>query len=361
MQNTRKYKIIASIIALCVAAGLIIAIAISVGLKVSTDTVVGQINGMDIYAGEIKLSMNSNKAQVIDYYESEKNASIDKDFWDKNIDGETPSDYLRNLALKDVARYKLELGLGIEYGLIEDASYSAFVNEVSSVNAQNQNKIQNGEPIYGQKEYNLNTYYEYRLSNLQLKLQYAMGNKGEPLYADENTLKAYFEEQKDKYYNNVDNYELVVLRIDLSNAAEYDKAESEMNNVRKLLIDEKNYSSAQQKIKQKYDNITFTNMSIDESNYSQLSKQNIDFYEIATELKKGDVSKPFSNMGSMTLVVCKDRTPSGYADYNEIHSALISQYRADKYEQYVDELVKKYNATTNDKFKRISVKDELDK
>ena len=187
--SKKKWLIVALPIVLAL---IIIAVTLTYSfLYVTSKTVVGEVNGMEIYAGEIKLKMNSAKADAIAYFEDKYNITAGADFWETEFDGETPEHYLRENALAEIASYKLQLQLGQKYGLIDDASYEALVEEITSKNLDNSKKIAEGEPVYGQKTYSLSTYYEYKLSNLKLSLQKKMFEEGEPLYAQDSVLLDY--------------------------------------------------------------------------------------------------------------------------------------------------------------------------
>ena len=72
---------------------------ICVALNISVDTVVADVDGMKIYAGEVKLHMNEIKTDVIEYFEQNYSVTAGNDFWDTEFDGVTPAEYLRNEAM----------------------------------------------------------------------------------------------------------------------------------------------------------------------------------------------------------------------------------------------------------------------
>ncbi|MEE1025145.1 MAG: hypothetical protein U0L48_08805 [Acutalibacteraceae bacterium] len=334
-----KKKLIIFLIC-CIFSAVVIAFTvICVALNISVDTVVADVDGMKIYAGEVKLHMNEIKTDVIEYFEQNYSVTAGNDFWDTEFDGVTPAEYLRNEALSASVRCRLELELGVEYGIVKDASYDAFVDEMKEVNSVNQSKIDNGEPIYGQSEYSESTYHMYRMSNLRIELQEVMGQEGEPLYGDEAALKAFYYANRDQNYRRIDNCIFKILKSDDMQA---------LKAAEKIIADENEPLS-------KLTDVEITQTELSNSNYKQLSKENSAFYDTIYSLSEGETAY----FGENTLIWCFSRSFSGYESYSSVESTVIAEYRQQQYEKYINELVKNSSINTYSKLDKIPLSKPL--
>ena len=359
MKSNNKKKAIRVIVSISTAAVLIAAFLVSFALfHISSNSVIGEVDGAKIYAGELKLQTDSKKAEVLSYFEDKYDITADKDFWTTEFDGITPEQYLKKQALEEVKRYKLQLCLGQKYGLVDDLSFKGLKNAQISVNNENEKKIAAGQAIYGQREYSLTSYYEYRLSNLQLDLQKCMSKQGEPLYADKTALKSYYESVKDKYYKKQDTAKFIMLSVSVKDAD--GRAEKEMLDNAARLIESEGIDKAKNEITRKYGEIKWSEITLDEGNYSSLSKQNQSLYEQAISIKKKELTGAVRDSDGFKMLYCVSKDGAGYKSFEEVETTLSSQYVQDKYEQYVDELCAKYEVVTNRKYDRLSVNDSLD-
>lgn len=334
-----KKKLIVFLIC-CIFSAVVIAFTvICVALNISVDTVVADVDGMKIYAGEVKLHMNEIKTDVIEYFEQNYSVTAGNDFWDTEFDGVTPAEYLRNEALSASVRCRLELELGVKYGFIEDASYDAFVDEMKEVNSVNQSKIDNGEAVYGQSEYSESTYHMYRMSNLRIDLQEAMGQKGEPLYGDETALKSFYYDNRDTNYRRIDNCTFKVLKSDDAQA---------LKDAEKIIANDEQPLS-------KITDVEITQIQLNHSNYKQLSKENSAFYDTIYSLSEGETAY----FGENTLIWCFSRSFSGYESYSSVESTVIADYREEQYEEYIDNQIENSSIEIYSKLKKIPVSKPL--
>lgn len=314
--------------------------------RVRQDTTAAYVNGAPISAGEIKLRITALKADAISYFDQEYGVKADSEFWERDFDGKTPSEYLRKLALSDAARAKLEQQLAEQYGLISDISFSALRSEMNSVNIDNGSKIKQGLPVLGQKSYTLSTYYEYYFSNLRLSLQKRMSESDGPLYADNERLKSYYEQQKDEYYRKADTCLFYVLTADsadgLSDAAEL------------ILTGKIDEASAD------YPYISIETVRLDDGNSPDYSKRNGELYARMSGLENGEGTDVFTCERGQCVICCVKREFGGYKPFTDVYSALMAQYRADKYEEYIDSLANKYQPSSEPALYKIPINGELE-
>ena len=347
----------AVLIVLCIA----FAIWFAAVNSINVNTVVGSVNGINFYAGEVKLLMNLKKSDVINHFSKEYgvNYSNETDFWNTEYtkDKITPLEYLQKAVLDDIIRNKLEMNLSAEYGLQINDTYSDFLEELSSVNADNSRKVANNMVVYGQKKYSEAEYYKYKLSNLRLDLQGKMSEKGKPLYADKDTLKQFYEKNKDELYKKTDTFSLKLFEIELSDNEQ--NAVQIMKNVKKAVENAKKIEYAESSIEKDYPAVKIYDYKLDNENASEFSKANRNLFEKILELSSGDVTDTVRSEAKLHLAYCVERNFGGYKSFESLYSNIVTDYSAAAFNQYVDDLVKNAKVVTYSEFSKIPINEEL--
>ena len=325
-------------------------------LKITDFTVVATVNGMDITAGELKNEMLRNKSFIISDYSNKYKVDINKSFWNTKFDGQTPMEYLRELSLENVKQYKLTQQLALKYNLIKDASYKAFLKEMEKENKQRAEKIAAGQVVYGAKEYTIDTFYDYTLSNLIIKLKQVMSQENHPLYADDEMLQKFYNEVKATSYKKIDNYTLKAFTLKFKSEIEQSNYTKEqalklMNEVSKI-IEKGNY----EKIKKDYPQIEILELNLNHENASSASKTHPIMYQKAITMKTGETTEVFEDTSSYRILKCEKVTSAGYIEFNEIKDSVISQYNDQKFDEYMSELTNKYKATKLEKYHKVTIK-----
>lgn len=138
---------------------------------------VATVNGLPVMVGEFELYLGRHRGLVQDYFHRRYGAGADGDFWTRSFDGEVPAQRLKQRALSDLIIVKLEQALALEHGLLEDASYSAFLQRLGAENARREEALRRGEVIYGPQQYGEAEYFSYLHANLveQLKRRLEAG------------------------------------------------------------------------------------------------------------------------------------------------------------------------------------------
>jgi hypothetical protein len=349
-----------SLIALVVIGAIII--GIWYGTRVTDYDVVGSVRGYDIYAGELRDQMRRERAAAIAHFEEKYGAAVDKNFWDTEYDGITPMEYLRNSALESVERYKIQMSLAVDYGLKKksELSYEAFEKALQAENIDRSNKVAASQPIYGPQVYTKDTYYEYTLSNLIIKLKDSMSVEGEPLYASDKELKKYYDEIKDVAYAKQDTadfhlYELTFRGADNDAAISEDKAYEMMNKVHDILKNADSPEATEQEVKQKYPDVKQRDYQFNDDEASSVYKMSPNAYEQMVSLKAGSFSEPVVDQFTLRILYCETRKSAGYNSFTEYKDSVKSSYNDKYYEIYIDGLCEKTKVKTNDKYNKVVI------
>lgn len=319
--------------------------------------VVATVNDYDITAGELKEHMSQNKSYVITYFKEKYDADTADGFWNRKYNDTTPNAYLRDYTLEELTRYKVEQQLAISYGLLEqeDTTYKSFLQQLESENDLRAEKVSKGEIIYGVKNYTESTYFSYLYNNMQLKLQDKMSEEGEPLYASDTEIQNWYDEEKEERFTAADT--MVLESYSVASGEERmentdSAAVSGLEELRKDLLAGK----SAEEIQKQYQDISYQEITIDDDNAAGMQKTSQIFYEEAQKLKEGEVSLVLYDKNTYLVLRCISREEGGFKDYKEYESGIRKEYVSDKYEEYVDALVKKAKVTKKTKYKRVVIK-----
>lgn len=324
--------------------------------------VVGSVSGYDIYAGELRDQMNRDRAQIITHFEEEYGAVMDDNFWDTEYDGVTPMEYLRDTAMESVKEYKIQMGLAVKYGLRtkSDLSYESFEKALSEENTERSQKVASGQPIYGPQVYSKDTYYEYTLSNLIIRLKESMSVKGEPLYATDEEYKAYYEEIKDTLYAKQDTaefrvYEVTFRGADNDSAIKEEKAIEMMSDVHRILGEADSPEAAEQTVKSLYPDVNQRDYKFSDEEASSVYKISPNAFSQMTSLKVGTYCEPVTDQFTIRILYCKSRKDGGYNAFKEYKDSVISSYNDKYYDIYMEDLCEKTKVKTNDKYDKVTI------
>ena len=137
-------------------------------------TKVGSVNGTEIMTTEIDYYIPQLRSNVISYFTKTYGAEYTDTFWQTDFDGITPEKYLFNEAFSKAADAKLKLLLCKEYGVYDNISFDALKAKAEKFNKDNE-----GKKTVGITSIDMNTFYDYYVSNGVLALQNTLVEKGE--------------------------------------------------------------------------------------------------------------------------------------------------------------------------------------
>lgn len=139
----------------------------------STDnaTTVAWVNQYPISDTELEHWMLLQRAEVHNYF-YEKYETIDSDdFWETEIEGESPLDLLKELALNKAVRYKTQQILALEKGLNVQIDFDQMILEMQKENQLRKEKIENGEVVYGASKYTTRTFFAHEFDKMIIQLK----------------------------------------------------------------------------------------------------------------------------------------------------------------------------------------------
>lgn len=309
---------------------------------------VAEVNGYRITAEEYGIALSENRALVYDYFSRKYGASDSKDFWDTSLNGEKPSDLLKQRALEQCTRYKIQQILAKEQALIDDIGYKEIRRLWIQENKRREDAVNQGKVIYGPTQYGESEYYRYLLGNLVIGIKDHL-KKSLPFF-DEEALKTYYDSHKDQY-KLADRVKAIRLTVNFTKEGtdtfpSAEKARQLVEDARQQALGGRDFKE----IAEEFDNSKTTV----EVEFSQSTSRRDEFQykkllEVISAMKPGDISDIIEQESSYTLLKCLSREPEGYKAFEEVKGQIETDIANTRYEEWIDKLVKEAKITYNQK------------
>lgn len=154
------------------------------------------VDGYPVSAEEFQLFLQDERALTAAYFGQTYGAEIDAGFWNREFDGQTPNQYAREAAFRELLRAKEESILLKERGLVEDIRYETLMADLEKTNAERADMLERGEVFYGLTEYDAATYYAYVRSQRWGELVRSQSSYSSPTREE---LRAVYDESPDYF------------------------------------------------------------------------------------------------------------------------------------------------------------------
>jgi hypothetical protein len=139
-----------------------------------TSTVV-QIDGERVSQGEFLWRMNGFRSACFSFFMQKYNASYNgADFWDHPFDGITPAEWIKRRTLQQLVEDKVKIRIMQQYGVLTGFDYKQFLKAFREENETRKMRMQQGQVIYGVRQFDESSFYEYLLSNALLETERRM-------------------------------------------------------------------------------------------------------------------------------------------------------------------------------------------
>lgn len=152
------------------------------------------VNGSPVSEEELLFYMEESRAETVAYFQQKYGLTFGEKFWQTEVDGTTPEEYLRTLAVENLTLAKVVQLQAQQRAIIEDVSYDSWKAEFDADNGSQQ--------VYGISSFDFRQFYDYRQSQIALALEKAM--TGVDFLATEADLRAFYDENKVYYLDSED-------------------------------------------------------------------------------------------------------------------------------------------------------------
>ncbi|MWV43965.1 hypothetical protein GRF59_09995 [Paenibacillus sp. HJL G12] len=237
-------------------------------------------------------------------------------------------------ALEQAVEAKVAQEAAVQFGIIQDSSFSAFLKELKVENERRTAALNNNEPLYGPQQYTEKTYYDYRYAVMMTALKAAWSVK--ELQASEPVLKEYYQRNREtlaKKHDMIQMYEWIQPKPEPYDAEKLQQAKKEVEALRRQLEAGSDFS-LMFRLRSAKPGLTGV-LTITEDNYKEISKYRSGDYQAAIELAEGEVSGVLENRESYYLLMAVERQPGGYRSFGDMREEVVRQYADRSFESYL--------------------------
>lgn len=347
-------KIIPSnIIILSIGVTLLLVIGFLLKVKGRTEEHVAYVNGVVISREEFQAELKEVRPLVYSYFSKNYSADVSHSgFWYKDFNGSTPTQYAKEMGLNRLIKRKVEQGLAVKYGLIDDISYGTFCKKYNKENKRRLQAVNNKEIIYGPIQYDLRDYYDYLHSNLLIGLKNYLGQH--EYNVSRNELMAYYERDKNKMYIQEEETrvnKMFISYMDQGGNLDKDKkrqAEKIMKDIHKALNAKGGVESLNPTtlianyplVITEEQVFNYKSIRADEQIYPQLKAY-------SRSLDIGEFSPLIDEANAINIIQVLDRKEASYKPFDEVEHIVQLNYVNEKFRLSVEELINKANVQVN--------------
>ncbi|WP_459965563.1 hypothetical protein [Paenibacillus sp. JCM 10914] len=134
------------------------------------DAVVGTVNGLPLTESEFSYALHTQRGTRIVQFASEVRTDHGSSQTPSESKRTTQLDTLRQTALDEAVRIKVQLQLAHEQGLLEEPSITGIERELQMENIRRATALKSGQPVYGPVRFDKEGFTPYYLSKLRLQL-----------------------------------------------------------------------------------------------------------------------------------------------------------------------------------------------
>lgn len=160
--------------------------------------VVETVDGAALPVREYELFLAEDRAETFAYFQQHYSVGDSSTFWTTAHGGQTPTAYLKAVALADATKALVQQVLATKDGVVSAFTYAGFLEAWQAQNASRASAIAAHQVIYGPTSYSESDYFTYVSDQLSEQLRTALTNKGVIKVADA-ALESYYNSHKSQF------------------------------------------------------------------------------------------------------------------------------------------------------------------
>lgn len=176
------------------------AVAAPVAPSISPDSmaVVETVDGTALPVREYELFLSQDRAETFAYFQQHYGVGDSSTFWATAHGGQTPTAYLKRVALADATNAVVQQVLATKYGVVTGFSYAGFLVAWQAQNASRASALAAHQVIYGPTSYSESDYFTYVSDQMSEQLQSTLTTKGVIKVTDA-ALESYYDSHKSQF------------------------------------------------------------------------------------------------------------------------------------------------------------------
>jgi parvulin-like peptidyl-prolyl isomerase len=323
---TQTYKHIVNV--LLIAVCLIVSSAKANAGDINDLDTVAMVGSNPVLYGEFNLIAMQKRSEIIRLYRNKYKLNYDANFWQTKVDGMTPDEALKKSVMDTLISIKAQQIIALELGLVDQISFSYFLNALEEENHRRHEAKNNNQVIYGPVTYSPTIYYNYIFSNMVLRLKETLAVK--QFKITDHVLKCIYEADKDAYYTQgeVIKFKLIRLKSDDQSTVEHVKSGLQQN-------------KSIEELKRKGFIADCESKTLDDSEYKREEDEGLPVL-IEKEVRKlnlGQVSDLIKTGSNYFLVMPEDKRSLGFRDFEECKQYIRSKYINELYIGFIDQKI----------------------
>ncbi|MGO4789366.1 hypothetical protein AB4124_18305 [Paenibacillus sp. 2KB_20] len=308
---------------------------------------VAEVNGSPVTVMEFKRELERHRASVIDYFHRTYGADYSKDFWKTDFDGEKPVAILKQRALEELAKVKVELELAKSKGLIRGTGYDDLMQEMDKENKRRLAAVKSHIPVYGPVQLDENTFMSYYLSNLRNELKDKLAEN--ELKPTDKKLQQHYEMVKDEILIDEDIVRFEKISVSYKDGSsdttrEQKQTAANLMESAQLLLEQgmEMFEAAKVlQISHEGSLIRYTEAELNDKTASTYFKSQPVLYSLLQgDLKTGKISTVIDEpvQGEYGLVRITGREARDYKSYEENRELVLNSYIDTAYTEFIHRL-----------------------
>jgi hypothetical protein len=299
---------------------------------------VAWVNHEPVTTGEFRQQILLKRGDVIAYFRTTYGARYDRYFWSTAYGGEIPSEVVKERAMEEIKKIKIQLLLAKKEGLIEHIDYQSLMKEMEEENKRRRRAIAKNQVVYGQEAFDEQTFMCHLLAVLRNTLKERLSDKWT---ITDREIRNYYEAIKDFYY--VQNTRMKARETSLSYVSGDGDIDAEMKadchhtmlELEKKLKKGECLDTAAGELKK---NRRFSISLFDFETAQPDTAINPELRSILPELTPGMAGTAIDTGESFSLVQCLEKENITYEAYEKIKDNLKTRYLEFAYDEYINDL-----------------------
>ncbi|MGG1514095.1 peptidyl-prolyl cis-trans isomerase [Paenibacillus oryzisoli] len=306
---------------------------------------VAVVNGQIVEAREFAAALSGERSKTYAYFQDKYGAEDSPSFWNQNYQGEVPLAKIEQDVLQKVVRTKVQQALGVQLGVLQDASYSAFLRELAQENARRQKEVNSGRPVYGPKQLTEKAFYEMRQSELLDDLKMKLSGGAAVSEAD---IQAFYDKNSSMFVRAGTVHVKMISTVTTGGGVSKEEAKRSLQAIARRVAAGEDFAAVTGDVcrsqSSKY-TCREQQFSSDTARKDTLASPLLT--TAVKELAKGQLSEVFEEQQVLTLVQCTDRLMDTLLPLTAVKDAIAAKLSDQAFERRLQEEVDRAQLTLN--------------
>ncbi|MED5019198.1 peptidyl-prolyl cis-trans isomerase [Paenibacillus chibensis] len=307
------------------------------------------VDGEPVSLREFEAAMLRERLATIRLFQTKYGAVYDQGFWNRSYGGKTPLETLRQTALEQMIRLKVQQIAAMREGVIQNISYDRTLQKRGKENQEREAAVRSGKVIYGPVQYGEEEYFQYTFSNMLTSLKKHLAASKLALSPEEISL--FYDENKESLYQGVPMVRTRKLMFS-------DQTEGAAEKARKASVQAKKLHSLEKAAAYMSGKGRLSVQVFDASSLRDDSRYEPKLLMTAQLLKPGEISGAITVSGGYAVLEGLERIEGGFVPQTEAVEDIRSRLLDRKYGEWLEDQVRHAQVEINrSMFEKLEIKD----